>query len=220
MAVDCLVFGYDTEQEQLCVLLFKRRIAPFEGRWSLVGSLVDEGQSLDSTARDTLRKYTGLTDVYLDQLKAFGEVNRDPGGRVVSVLYWSLMQLEPTQKELVKRHEAQWFPVEELPNMIMDHEEMVKTGLSTLKEKARRTPLGFELLPRLFTLPTLRRLYEAIYQQPLDDRNFRKKILATGLCERLDKKDKTSSKKGAFLYQFNESKYQQLSETGWIMNLL
>lgn len=219
LAVDCLVFGYDIEAEDLKVLAFRRQVEPFSGQWSLIGGMVNANESLENAAGRVLKTFTGLEDVYLEQLVTFGEADRDPVGRVVSILYWSLIRLDALHKEIAAGYEAQWFSVNELPLLVLDHRHMVAFGLKKLISNARNTPIGFELLPAQFTLPQLLHLYEAIYGRKIDDRNFRKKILATDLLVRLPEKDKSGSKKGAFLYRFDHERYRQLAAGGYFLDV-
>ncbi|MEO9967357.1 MAG: NUDIX domain-containing protein [Reichenbachiella sp.] len=215
VAVDNVIFGFDVAAERLKILLFKRQIEPFKGRWSLVGSFVKPEESTLSASMRILSKFTGLSDVFLEQLRCYGAVDRDPEDRVISIAYYSLIQLDEPQKKLVEVHNAAWFELQDLPNLVLDHEHMVEDALARLKENARRRPVGFNLLPAKFTLPQLFKLYQEIYQLPIDDRNFRKKILATGLLNKLGTKDKSGSKKGAFHYAFDRSKYIELEMQGY-----
>lgn len=215
VAVDNVIFGFDSEEEKLKVLLFKRKVEPFAGQWSLVGSFVQPNESAVVAASRILTEFTGLSSVFLEQLHCYSSVDRDPGDRVISIAYYSLIQLQKYRKELVEQHEAAWFEINEIPELVIDHQQMVTDALLKLQDKARRKPVGFNLLPPKFTLPQLFKLYREIYQKDIDDRNFRKKILATDLLERLNTKDKTTSKKGAFHYQFNKDKYHQLETDGY-----
>ncbi|UXX79498.1 NUDIX domain-containing protein [Reichenbachiella carrageenanivorans] len=215
VAVDNVIFGFDAETERLKVLLFKRKIEPFAGQWSLVGSFVQPNESAVVAASRILTEFTGLESVFLEQLHCYSGVDRDPEDRVISIAYYSLIQLQKYREELVEKHQAAWFEINNVPDLVIDHRQMVSDALIKLQDNARRRPIGFNLLPPKFTLPQLFKLYQEIYQQEIDDRNFRKKILATGLLEKLDTKDKTTSKKGAFHYQFNKAKYQQYETEGY-----
>jgi hypothetical protein len=155
----------------------------------------------------------------MEQLFAFGDINRDAGGRIISVAYFSLIKINEHDSELVKKHGASWISVTQLPQLIFDHQDMVKKALRKLRIRARTQPIGFELLPEKFTIPQLQRLYEAIYQAPFDKRNFRRKLLAMGLLGKLNEKEKETSKKGAFYYQFNQQKYEELLEKGFNFDL-
>lgn len=137
------------------------------------------------------------------------------GGKIVSVAYFSLIKQKDYDKDLVKKHGAYWVSLSELPDLIFDHNEMVKKALRKLRIRARTQPIGFELLPEKFTIPQLQSLYEAIYQSPFDKRNFRRKLLSMDLLEKLDEKEKETSKKGAFYYKFNQKKYEELLQKGF-----
>ena len=215
VAVDCIIFGFDVKAEQLKLLLFNREVEPFKGMWSLIGSFVQKEEHLDDAAKRVLYELTGLNEVFLEQHKTYGQKNRDPGDRVISVSFWSLIKIEDPDGSLIKDHQARWFPVQELPELVIDHNKMVEDALEKIRRNARYRPVGFELLPKKFTLPQLLKLYQEIYQMPIDDRNFRKKILSTSLLKKLDTKDKSSSKKGAFHYMFDQEKYDELMKKGF-----
>jgi ADP-ribose pyrophosphatase YjhB (NUDIX family) len=213
VALDCIIFGFDGNDLKL--LLVKRGFAPEKGKWSLMGGFLKAEESLDEGASSILNQLTGLTEVYMEQLYAYGEVNRDPVARTLSVAYYALMRVDDYDELQARAHEAQWFPVAELPHLIFDHNEMVQRALARLKKKTRNQPVGFELLPEKFTIPQLRRLYEAIHQQMIDPRNFSKKLHTMKLLTKLDEKDKSSSKKGAYLYQFDQKRYEKLLSEGF-----
>lgn len=217
IAVDCIIFGFDAGKLKL--LLVKRNFEPELGKWSLAGGFLKKNESLDECAARVLFELTGLHNVYLEQLTSYGLVARDPGERVVSVAYFALLNIEDYNLDLKKENEACWCPLTEMPELIFDHGEMVEKALRRLKRKAKIQPIGFEFLPEKFSLPQLQTLYEAIYQKELDKRNFRKKILSMDLLDKLEEKDKTNSKKGAFLYCFNREKYDQLVSDGFYFNL-
>lgn len=213
VAVDCIVFGFD--KERLKLLLFKRKVAPFKNEWSLIGSFVKAQENISEAAHRILHESTGISGIFLSELASFSRPSRDPGGRVISIAHYALMRLEEQDLQAVADFQAQWFDVEAIPDLVLDHNEMVSQSLAKLRVNARYHPIGFELLPEKFTIPQLQALYEAIYQQKLDRRNFRKKIKAMGFLEKLDEKDKSSSKKGAYLYRFNKEKYEQLMKEGF-----
>lgn len=213
VATDCIVFGFD--EGILKLLVFKRRIEPFRGEWSLIGSFVDEGESVTDSARRVLFQFTGLENVFLKELKVYGDVGRDPGARCISIAQYALIRIDDYDKGQVTAHGAKWFAMDELPSLVLDHNKMISDALQRLRQKTTRKPIGFELLPDKFTIPQLQILYEAIYQKKLDDRNFRKKLLSFNLLIKLAEKDKTTSKKGAFLYRFDFEKYKKLEESGF-----
>lgn len=219
IAVDCIIFGYDILDKELKLLLIKRSFNPAKGKWSLAGGFVRAEESLDEAACRILRKLTGLEIIYLKQSYSYGEVNRDPGARVISVAYFALIAVRVISKELSEQYGAHWRSIASLPDLIFDHSEMVKKALADLQNQIKVRPLGFELLPEKFTLVHLQDLYEAIYQRKVDKRNFRKKILSMGILEKLDEKEKETSKKGAYYYKFNKDRYANLKQNGFYFNL-
>ncbi len=212
VAVDCILFGFDSKKLKL--LLFRRKVEPAKGSWSLIGAFIKNDQSIDAGAKQILFETTGLKDIYLEQLKTYGAVQRDPAERVISVAYYSLISVTEFELESVEKYDAHWFDLDEMPELIFDHTEMVNDAIEHLKLKAKQQPIGFNLLPEFFTIPELQWLYESIYQRKLDSRNFRKKILSLAILTKTDKKDKTGSKKGAFLYTFNKEKFKDLITKG------
>ncbi len=219
LAVDCIIFGYDILEKEIKLLLFKRIVEPAKGRWSLAGGFVDKNESLDDAASRILRKLTGLESVYMKQLYAYGETDRDPGDRVISVAYFALITIRDINKELAEQNGVSWRSLSRLPDLIFDHPLMVKHALTDLQNQIKIRPVGFELLPEKFTLVQLQDLYEAIYQRKIDKRNFRKKILSMGILEKLDEKERETSKKGAYYYKFNEGTYKRLKQNGFYFNL-
>lgn len=213
VAVDSIIFGFD--KGELKLLIHKRQFEPAKGEWSLFGGFVQMGESLDAAANRILYKLTGLDNVYMEELQSYGAVNRDPAGRVISVAYYALIPAEDFTGATSSQYGATWVSLKDLPPLIMDHNLMVEKGLRRLKRRAASQPIGFELLPGEFTMPQLQALYEAIYQVELDKRNFRKKILAMDVLIKLNMKDKSSSRKGAFLYRFDQKKYRKLVEGGY-----
>jgi len=219
VAVDCIIFGYNILEKDLKLLLIKRSFDPAKGRWSLAGGFVTEHESLYEAACRVLSKLTGLENIYLKQSYSYGETERDPGARVISVAYCSLIKIQYIDKALKEQNSAHWCSIEKLPELIFDHAEMVKRALTDLQDQIKVRPVGFELLPEKFTLVQLQDLYEAIYQRNVDKRNFRKKILSMGILEKLDEKEKKTSKKGAFYYKFNKDIYERLKQHGFYFNL-
>ncbi len=205
VSVDCIIFGFDAGELKL--LLLKRNFEPAKGKWSLMGGFVQEGESVDAAAKRVLAELTGLENVYMEQVGTFGEVNRDPGERVISVAYYALINVNAYDRELVQRHNAYWTKVTELPPLVFDHSAMVAQARERMKHKVAVEPVGFSLLPELFTLTQLQSLYEAIYGEAMDKRNFRKRVAEMGFIEKTDRIDKSGSKRGAYLYQFNDKAY-------------
>jgi len=213
VAVDCIIFGFDNKQLKL--LLIKRDFQPQKGKWSLVGGFLEADESLDQAALRILNNLTGLNDIYLEQLYTYGEIKRDPGERVLSTAYYALINAENYHLPINRESSAKWFPIEKIPSLIFDHNIMVDKAMRRLRRKSLSQPIGFELLPEKFTIPQLQKLYEAIHQRELDKRNFRKKILSMGLLKKLDEKQKSGSRKGAFYYRFDKEKYDDLVSRGF-----
>lgn len=213
VAVDCIIFGFDNGTLKL--LLFKRRVDPFRGAWSLIGSFVRPNENSSDAAKRILLEITGLSNIYMKELRAYTNVERDPGARCISIGQYALIRIDDHDEKLAEKHGAKWFPIEELPPLVLDHEVMVQDALKRLRAKAQFYPIGFELLPKKFTMPQLERLYAVIFQEDFDSRNFRKKLLSLGILEKLDEKDKTTSKKGAFLFKFNRGKYSSKEKKGF-----
>jgi len=219
IAVDSIIFGYDEGGRELKVLLLKRNFEPAKGEWSLMGGFIHNNESVDDAAKRILNQLTGLSEVYMEQLYTFGEVDRDPGARIISIAYFALIKINASDLELVKNHGATWVPISAMPKLIFDHLAMIERALKKLQIRARTQPIGFELLPDKFTIPQLQGLYEAIYNKILDKRNFRRKLLSMDLLEKLEEKEKESSRKGAWYYQFDPKKYEDLLKRGFNFEL-
>ena len=197
-------------------MLIERRLPPFEGEWALPGGFVRLEESLEEAARRELREETAIENVFLEQLYTFGECDRDPRERVVTVGYYALINLRDHEiQAATDASDARWFPVTETPPLAFDHDKILQVALQRLKGKVRYEPIGFELLPTKFTLTQLQRLYETVLEQPLDKRNFRKKILKMGLLIELDETEQNVAHRAARLYQFDEAKYHQLRQKGF-----
>ena len=213
VAVDCIIFGFDAGELKLLIL--KRKFQPAKGNWSLTGGFLKQEESLDEGARRILKKLTGLTNIFMEQMQCYSAIDRDPGDRTISVAYFALIKVDDNDRKRAETFGAHWIGVKELPSLIFDHNIMVNKALRTLRHRVSTKPVGFELLPEKFTLPQFQSLYEAIYQEPLEKRNFRKQILQTGLLVKLDEKEKESSKKGAFFYRFNKEMYATFVKRGF-----
>ncbi len=217
LAVDIVVFGLD---EDLQVLLIKRDLEPFQGKWALPGGFVRLDETLDEAARRELDEETGVSRLYLEQLYTFGDLGRDPRERVVSVAYYALVKLSDHRvKAATDAREAAWFSVDDLPKLAFDHDKIVQMALARLKTKVRYQPIGFELLPPKFTLSALQRLYESVLEKPLDKRNFRKKVLSMGFLEDLDEVEQDVAHRAARLYRFDKKRYQELTKEGFHFEL-
>ena len=212
VAVDSIIFGF--RENELKLLLIKRKFEHHRNQWSLMGGFVGLDESVDHAASRILEELTGLNNIYLEQLYSYGDPYRDDGNRVISIAYYALINIEDYDEKQGQQHGAQWFSFDKIPPLVFDHRTMVEKALRRLRRKTIIQPVGFELLPEKFTLTQLQNLYEAIHSQKLDKRNFRKKILAMDVLQKLDEKDKVYSKRGAYLYKFNKEKYDALKSEG------
>jgi len=214
LAVDCVVFGLD--EEDLKILLIRRKLPPFEGKWALPGGFVQMDETLEQAAKRELKEETGVQNLYLEQLYTFGTVDRDPRERVVSVAYYALVNLRDYElRAATDAQDAAWFAVVDVPSLAFDHTEIVTVALKRLKGKVVYEPIGFELLPKKFTLTQLQQMYEKILERSIDKRNFRKKILGMGLLHELDEVQVDVSHRAARLYKFDEKKYLKLRQKGF-----
>ncbi len=218
VTVDCVVFGL--QEQRLRVLLIRRGRPPFEGQWALPGGFVDMDEDLEASARRELQEETGLRDIFLEQLYTFGMPGRDPRGRTISVAYYALVNTvnHPPRAD-DDAAEAEWVDVDRARTLAFDHDEILATALARLRGKVRYQPIGFELLPRKFTLSQLQQLYEVILERELDKRNFRRRILAMDLLVELDEKQQDVSHRAARLYRFDKRKYRSLEESGFVFEL-
>jgi ADP-ribose pyrophosphatase YjhB (NUDIX family) len=205
LAVDCIIFGFDGEV--LKILLIKRGFQPEKGNWSLMGGFVQPDESLDQSANRILKQLTGLEGVYLEQLYSFGQPQRDPIERTVSVAYFALVDIHKYETQISDDYQAEWFQLKRAPKLIFDQQEMVEQARKRIRYKAAMHPILFELLPTKFTIPQLQTLYESVFNTTIDKRNFSKRVLATGLLIKLADKDKAGSKRGAYYYQLNMQNY-------------
>lgn len=211
VTVDCVIFGLD-ESSRLKVLLIQRKNEPFKDLWALPGGFVEMDEPLKQAALRELEEETGVVDVFVEQLYTFGNPGRDPRGRVISVAYYALVNLEehPVQAASDARH-VRWFEVEELPQLAFDHQEILQVAIQRLRAKVRYQPIGFELLPEKFTLTQLQQLYETILgvEEPLNKRNFRTRILRMGVLKEVGKQEGVAHRP-AKLYTFDKERYQEL----------
>ncbi len=205
-AVDCIIFGFDGQTLKL--LLIHRGIEPEKGKWSLMGGFIQPTESTDAAAIRILKNLTGIEGVYLEQLYTFSDAKRDPIERTLSITYFALIDIHKYEKQLSDEYHPEWFPLNKIPRLIFDHNEMVKMAKDKVRYKAALHPLLFELLPKKFTLPQLQILYESVYDTNFDKRNFSRKVLSTNLLVKQKDKYKGGSKKGAYYYKLNAKKYK------------
>jgi 8-oxo-dGTP diphosphatase len=219
LTVDCVIFGLDDSQD-LRILLIQRPNPPFAGAWALPGGYVRMDEDLETAAKRELSEKTKIKDVFIEQLYTFGAPNRDERGRVVSVAYYALVNLEkhPISSQDNPQNAA-WHKAFHLPQALaFDHADILHIAIQRLQNKIKYQPIGFELLPQHFTLTQLQSLYEKILNRPLNKRNFRAKINKMGILEKLTLQ-KDVAHRPAFLYQFDPHKYAELTQTGFIFEL-
>jgi hypothetical protein len=212
VSVDCIILGF--KGNAINVLIIKRKFEPLKGERSLMGGFVRRNENIEDTVSRVVYDYTGIQNVYMEQVGAYGDVGRDIGERVVSIVYYALIDMELFDEKLEKENNAEWVDINNVGQLILDHNRFLDDTLKLMKRRTATRPVGFNLLPEKFTLPQLQLLYEAIYQRPLDKRNFRKKLFDMDILEKLDEKDKQLSRKGAYYYRFNKGKYDRLLEDG------
>ena len=206
VAVDCIIFGFD--EGQLRILVGKRKMDPGRGEWSLYGGFVNTDESIDEAANRVMLELTGLRNLYIRQVGAFGRVDRDPGERVISIAYYALINVKDYDKALREQHNLEWVNIQDMPTLYSDHNEMVRRARKMMRQKISSEPIGFNLLPNLFTLTQLQKLYEAVMGEEVDKRNFRKRIKEMDFIEKTELIDKENSKRGASLYRFNKRVYK------------
>jgi 8-oxo-dGTP diphosphatase len=200
VAVDVVIFTI--ADRELQALLVEVKSGPFAGRWAFPGGLVPVGEAPEVTATRELLAQTGIGDLYLEQLRTFGDPGRDPHAHVVSVAYFALVAGKgEAHADNPKYRRMQWFPVRDLPSLAYDHNLLAQCALARLQSKLAYTNIVYSLLPREFTLGELQEIYEMIVGRPLDRRNFRKKILALGLLRPL-RRQRRGRHRPAQLYAF------------------
>jgi 8-oxo-dGTP diphosphatase len=213
VTVDLVIFAL--REGELQVLLIRRGLPPFEGRWSLPGGFVRDGESLEAAARRELDEETGVRDVYLEQLYTFGDPARDPRGRVVTVAYYALLTTEAAPLAAgTDAGDARWMPARKHPSLAFDHERILSYALERLANKLEYTTAGFKLLPRKFTLGQLQRVYEAVLGRLLDKRNFRRKMALLGVLKPLDEWVQEGRSRPAQLYRFSAKEFERLRDKG------
>jgi 8-oxo-dGTP diphosphatase len=206
LSVDCVIFGFD--ENKLKILLIRSDLEKFKGKWSLLGDLVKPDEDLDNSAYRVLKQRTGLDDVYLEQVHTFGTTGRHPAGRVVTVVYCSLINIQHHKLKILD-NELHWHDVAGVTDLAFDHNEIFETSFKRLQKRVQEHPLGFSLLPNKFSLRELQNLYEAILGIKLDRRNFRKKFFSMDLLVDLDEIEQNVPHRPGKLYKFDYEKYER-----------
>lgn len=206
LSVDCVIFGFD--ENKLKVLLIRSDLKKFQGLWSLLGDLVDPNEELDSAATRILKQRTGLDDVYLEQVKTFGCLDRHPAGRVVTVAYYSLINIQHHKLKILD-NELHWHDVNDIEELAFDHKQILDCSYEQLQRRVQEHPLAFSLLPKKFSLRELQNVYEAILDTKMDRRNFRKKFFAMDFLVDIDQMEQDVPHRPGKLYNFNYNKYEK-----------
>jgi 8-oxo-dGTP diphosphatase len=206
LSVDCVIFGFD--ENKLKVLLIRSDLKKYLGKWSLLGDLVRPSEDLDAAAYRILKQRTGLSDVYLEQVETFGAVSRHPAGRVVTVTYCSLINVQHHKLKILD-NELHWHDIQNVTDLAFDHQQIYDTCYQRLQKRIQEHPLGFNLLPKKFSLRDLQNLYEAILDTKMDRRNFRKKFFAMDFLIDLDEMEQDVPHRPGKLYKFNFEKYEK-----------
>ena len=206
LSVDCVIFGFD--ENKLKVLLIRSDLKKFHNKWSLLGDLVFPNEDLDAAAYRVLKQRTGLSDVYLEQVHTFGTVNRHPAGRVVTVTYCSLINVQHHKINILD-NELHWHDVKTVTDLAFDHQQIFDNCLQRLQKRVQEHPLGFNLLPKKFSLRDLQNLYEAILNIKMDRRNFRKKFFSMDFLIDLEEMEQDVPHRPGKLYKFNYEKYEK-----------
>lgn len=215
VTVDAVIFGY--VEDDLKILLIERTYEPFQNTWSLPGGYVKDTESIDDAIERKVSNKTGIKSLYLEQLYTFGEIDRDPRGRIVSVAYYGLVK--PGDYKLqasTGAKDVEWFSINDFPKeLAFDHSNIIETALDRLKGKVRYMPIGFELLPEKFSLGQIQNLYETILDISFDPANFRKKFLKLDILDKLEEKEENPKGRPGNLYRFNKVKYNQKLKNGF-----
>lgn len=218
LSVDCVVFGY--KNGSLKVLLIKRGAEPFKGQWALPGDLVYPNEDIEVAARRVLLDLTGIDNLYLEQTRVYGQVDRHPLGRVATTGYYALVNIENyIPKASAWADSIFWVDVNNVPKLAFDHNQILTHGLKTLRFRVRHRPVGFELLAEKFTLGQLQKLYEALLDEKLDKANFRKRILSMNMLSTLKEIQKDVPHRPGRLYSFDKDRYDQLKSKGFSFEL-
>lgn len=218
LSIDCLIFGF--RNSELDILLVKHGEGISKGKWALPGGWIQYNEDVDDAANRILKSLTGVSNIYLEQLRSFGDVKRYPEKRVITIVYYALVNVDNYALHPgFTASDARWFNIHDVPRLPYDHNKILDAGFRHLKHKVRHEPVGFNLLPKKFTLHEIQRLYEAILETELDKPNFRRKLLKMNLLVPCHEKQKDVSHRAANLYCFDKKIYKQLTEKGFSFEL-
>jgi 8-oxo-dGTP diphosphatase len=218
LSIDCLIFGF--KKSELDILLVQHGEGISKGKWALPGGWIKYNEGIDDSATRILKDLTGVSNIYLEQLRAFGETDRYPEKRVITLAYYALIKPEDYRLHAgFTASDAKWFKLSDVPSLPYDHNRILKTGLEHLRHKVQHEPIGFNLLPKKFTLLQLQELYEAILQKKLDKPNFRRKLIKMDLLEACKEKQTDVSHRAATLYRFDKKIYDRLADKGFTFEL-
>ena len=212
VTTDCVIFGFDGTK--LSVLLIKRGVEPYEGKWAFPGGFLKMEEDAETDAKRELQEETGLEDAYMRQFHTFSAPERDPRERVITIAYYALVRMQEV-KGGDDAAEARWFTLDKVPQLAFDHDRILRKAEQALRQQIHFEPVGFELLPEEFTIKELQNLYEAILDVRFDRRNFYNKMKRLGMLEQLGETVNPSQKKEAFLFRFNKAKYDELKQKGF-----
>ena len=212
VTTDCVIFGFDGSELQ--VLLIERGIEPFKGKWAFPGGFLNMDETAGEGALRELKEETGLENAYIEQFNTYSDPGRDPRERVITIAHYALVRIQEV-KGGDDAAKAQWFPIDEVPQLAFDHDKILRDALRKLRERIHFEPIGFELLPEKFTMRDLQILYESILGVKFDRRNFAKKMMHYELLNQLDETVRPTAKRDALLYSFNKENYELFKKKGF-----
>ena len=212
VTTDCVIFGFDGSELQ--VLLIERGIEPFKGKWAFPGGFLNMDETAGEGALRELKEETGLENAYIEQFNTYSDPGRDPRERVITIAHYALVRIQEV-KGGDDAAKAQWFPIDEVPQLAFDHDKILRDAMRKLRERIHFEPIGFELLPEKFTMRDLQILYESILGVKFDRRNFAKKMMHYELLNQLDETVRPTAKRDALLYSFNKENYELFKKKGF-----
>ena len=212
VTADCVIFGFDGTT--IKVLLIQRGIEPFKGKWAFPGGFMNIDETVEECAKRELEEETGLKNVSVEQFYTFSDVNRDPRERVITVAHYALVKLSEV-KGGDDAASARWFSMDEVPSLAFDHDRILRMAVNRLKERICFEPIGFELLPEIFTMTELQNLYKAILEVTFDRRNFYNKMLKLGIITEAEPRPANAARRTPSKYRFNAEKYAELKQKGF-----